>query len=64
VLGVLGAVIVLAIVVIAILWFFLGVRVIRSDRVGIVEKWWSYTLLTFWLTYGCVVLFPAGWGGG
>ncbi|MDO9465879.1 MAG: cytochrome c oxidase subunit I [Thiobacillus sp.] len=29
----------------------------------IVEKWWSYTLLTFWLTYGCVVLFPAGWGG-
>ena len=30
----------------------------------IVGKWWSYTLLTFWLTYGCVVLFPAGWGRG
>ncbi len=41
VLGVLGAVIVLAIVGIAILWFLLGVRVIRSDRVGILEKWWS-----------------------
>ena len=31
---------------------------------GVVEKWWSYTLLTFWLTYGGVVLFPAGWGTG
>lgn len=41
VLGVLGAVIVLGIVGIAILWFLFGVRIIRSDRVGIVEKWWS-----------------------
>ncbi|MFP5407707.1 MAG: cytochrome c oxidase subunit I [Gammaproteobacteria bacterium] len=31
---------------------------------GIIEKWWSYTLLTFWLTYGGVVLFPSGWGTG
>ena len=29
----------------------------------VVEKWWSYTLLAFWLTFVCVVLFPAGWGG-
>jgi len=28
-------------VVLVALWFLLGVRVIRSDRVGIVEKWWS-----------------------
>jgi uncharacterized membrane protein YqiK len=41
VLGVVGAVIVLGIAGIAILWFLLGVRIIRSDRVGIVEKWWS-----------------------
>ena len=25
----------------ALAWFLLGVRIIRSDRVGIVEKWWS-----------------------
>jgi cytochrome c oxidase subunit I+III len=30
----------------------------------VVEKWWAYTLLAFWLTYFCVVLFPAAWGGG
>ncbi len=24
-----------------LLWFLLGVRIIRPDRVGIVEKWWS-----------------------
>jgi cytochrome c oxidase subunit I+III len=30
----------------------------------VVEKWWSYTLLAFWLTFVCVALFPAGWGGG
>ncbi|MBU4556322.1 MAG: flotillin family protein [Actinobacteria bacterium] len=24
-----------------VLWFVLGVRIIRSDKVGIVEKWWS-----------------------
>lgn len=29
----------------------------------VVEKWWSYTLLAFWLSFVCVVLFPAGWGG-
>jgi cytochrome c oxidase subunit I+III len=29
----------------------------------VVEKWWSYTLLAFWLSYVCVVLFPTGWGG-
>ncbi len=28
----------------------------------VVEKWWSYTLLVFWLSYVCVVLFPLGWG--
>jgi len=26
---------------IGVLWFVLGVRIIGSDRVGIVEKWWS-----------------------
>jgi cytochrome c oxidase subunit I+III len=31
---------------------------------GVVGAWWLYTLLTFWLTYICVVLFPVGWGGG
>lgn len=41
VLGVVGAIIVLGIVGLAILWFLLGVRIIRADRVGIVEKWWS-----------------------
>jgi cytochrome c oxidase subunit I+III len=30
---------------------------------GVVEQWWSYTLLAFWLSYVCVVLFPVGWGG-
>ncbi len=28
-------------VALAVLWFALGVRVIRSDRIGIQEKWWS-----------------------
>jgi len=27
--------------VVALLWFVLGVRIIRSDKVAIVEKWWS-----------------------
>jgi len=27
--------------VVAVLWFVLGVRIIRSDKVAIVEKWWS-----------------------
>lgn len=26
---------------VSVLWFVLGVRIIRSDKVGIVEKWWS-----------------------
>ena len=45
---------------------------VRRSHVGlhapyepvVVEKWWSYTLFTFWLIYAGVVLFPTGWGGG
>lgn len=29
----------------------------------VVARWWSYTLLAFWVAYVCVILFPAGWGG-
>ncbi|MHB1340572.1 MAG: SPFH domain-containing protein [Coriobacteriia bacterium] len=40
-LGVAGAVLVIGFFAFWIAWFLLGVRIIRSDRVGIVEKWWS-----------------------
>ncbi len=40
-LGVVGAAMVLFLIMVGVLWFLLGVRIIRSDRVGIVEKWWS-----------------------
>jgi uncharacterized membrane protein YqiK len=39
--GAAGAVIFGLFVVFWVLWFLVGVRIIRSDRVGIMEKWWS-----------------------
>lgn len=28
----------------------------------VVEQWWFYTLVVFWITYAAVVLFPMSWG--
>lgn len=29
----------------------------------VVEQWWVYTTITFWITYAAIVLMPMSWGG-
>ncbi|MDI9817585.1 MULTISPECIES: cytochrome c oxidase subunit I [unclassified Legionella] len=29
----------------------------------VVEQWWIYTAIVFWLTYAAIVLLPMSWGG-
>ncbi|MGQ3888558.1 cytochrome c oxidase subunit I [Legionella sp. CNM-1927-20] len=33
-------------------------------EVVVVEGWWLYTLITFWITYTAIVLLPIAWGKG
>lgn len=30
----------------------------------VVEQWWLYTTVTFWITYAAIVLLPISWGSG
>lgn len=30
----------------------------------VVEQWWLYTIVIFWVTYAAIILFPLSWAGG